>query len=144
MQKTELNEIYLDLKFDKSDLNSVWMNQATVFFKYSLKSALMEEQASKAKMELEAFESQLYESFRIEKEHNSYKWSENTISSKIKKHPEYIKKQQAFLILRRDADIYKSAMEALRHRRDMIVQASKAAIVEFEKLDNQSFQSPVK
>lgn len=141
MRKDELDEIYQDLRYDKGDLEQVWSKQAELFFKYGVKSALAEEIASKAKGELDSLEAKLYESLRIEKEHSGYKWTEATINSKIKIHPTYIEKLQQVLMLRRDADIYKSAMEAFRHRRDMVVQSSKAAILEFEQLGNTSFKT---
>lgn len=140
MRQDELDEIYKDLRYDKNDLDKAWSKQAELFFKYSLKSALAEEAASKAKSELDSLEAKLYESIRLEKEYNGYKWSEATISGKIKTNTTYITKVQQVLMLRRDADIYKSAMESFRHRRDMIVQSSKAAILEFEQLGNSSFK----
>lgn len=141
MRQEQLNKIHQDLHYDKNDLDNVWSKQAELFFEYSVKSALAEENASIAKAELEQLESKLYESFRHEKEHSGYKWSETTINSKIKIHPDYISKLKQVLMLRRDADIYKSAIEAFRHRRDMVVQSSKASILEFEQLGNASFKT---
>ncbi|EAB0133961.1 hypothetical protein D9B97_25205, partial [Salmonella enterica subsp. enterica serovar Saintpaul] len=64
------------------------------------------------------------------------------LDAKVKTNPQYLAKRQKLDDARHIADLYKHAVSAFSHRRDMIVQASKMTIVEIERLGVERFLPP--
>ncbi|EDQ2135594.1 hypothetical protein GT285_004815, partial [Salmonella enterica subsp. enterica serovar Anatum] len=73
---------------------------------------------------------------------NGIKFNESVLDAKVKTNPQYLAKRQKLDDARHIADLYKHAVSAFSHRRDMIVQASKMTIVEIERLGVERFLPP--
>lgn len=106
------------------------------------KLAHAERSVAEAKLNLEAVEAKLYDTERKNLSMNGIKFNESVLDAKVKTNPQYLSKRQKLDEARHIADIYKHAVAAFSHRRDMIVQASKMAIVELERLGSERFITP--
>ncbi|MGJ0628252.1 hypothetical protein [Xenorhabdus bovienii] len=163
-----IDQITENLKIDLSDLNSVWANQPALMMKYGAKMANAERTVSEEKRRIDGLSSTLYNIVRSERAMNGTKTSESALESmlgQIERHysseDESLNLSNTFIhnlpekvvpiaktlaAARRNYDhnkelyeIYKSAIEALRHRRDMVVQASKKSILDYEYLNAGTF-----
>ncbi|EJF6784728.1 hypothetical protein M8194_004346 [Escherichia coli] len=135
-------KIMSDLEFDRDNLEEVWRRQPRLLMKYGSKLAHAERSVAEAKLNLEAVEAKLYDTERKNLSMNGIKFNESVLDAKVKTNPQYLSKRQKLDEARHIADIYKHAVAAFSHRRDMIVQASKMAIVELERLGSERFITP--
>lgn len=135
-------KIMSDLEFDRDNLEEVWRRQPRLFMEYGSKLAHAERSVAEAKLNLEAVEAKLYDTERKNLSMNGIKFNESVLDAKVKTNPQYLSKRQKLDEARHIADIYKHAVAAFSHRRDMIVQASKMAIVELERLGSERFITP--
>lgn len=135
-------KIMSDLEFDRDNLEEVWRRQPRLLMEYGSKLAHAERSVAEAKLNLEAVEAveaKLYDTERKNLSMNGIKFNESVLDAKVKTNPQYLSKRQKLDEARHIADIYKHAVAAFSHRRDMIVQASKMAIVELERLGSERF-----
>ncbi|EDS1306457.1 hypothetical protein GQJ04_004817, partial [Salmonella enterica subsp. enterica serovar Anatum] len=84
----------------------------------------------------------IYDNERKNLSMNGIKFNESVLDAKVKTNPQYLAKRQKLDDARHIADLYKHAVSAFSHRRDMIVQASKMTIVEIERLGVERFLPP--
>lgn len=141
MSNSILDEIMKDLTFDRSDLNAVWENQPRLLMIYGAKLANAEKEMADAKRNLDLIESKLYSQIRAKISFDGARISESTIESKVKSDLNYTAARQRYDEAKYVADLYKHAVSAFNHRRDMIVQASKLAIIEIERLGTGRFMA---
>ncbi|PHM52350.1 hypothetical protein [Xenorhabdus hominickii] len=163
-----IEKIAEDLKIDLGDLNNVWTNQPILMMKYGAKMSDAERTVSEEKRRIDGLSSTLYNVVRSERSMNGTKTSESALESIISQIERHYSGEDSTLNLnntfiqnlpekvvpiartlaaaRRNYDhnkelyeIYKSAVEALRHRRDMVVQASKKVILDYEYLNAGTF-----
>lgn len=135
------SKIMADLEFDRDNLEEVWRKQPRLLMEYGSKLAQADRDVAEAKLNLEAVEAKLYDTER-KTGMNGIKFNESVLDAKVKTNPQYLSKRQKLDEARHIADIYKHAVAAFSHRRDMIVQASKMAIVELERLGSERFITP--
>ena len=143
MDKEIINQALDDIRFDTNDLDDVWRRQPELVAIYGFKMAEAERDASAAKRALEVVESRLYSGTRAEMSFDGVRLSESSIEAKVKSAPAYMSARQKYDDARYLADFYKQVSNALSHRRDMIVQASKRAIAEYERTGTERFNPPV-
>ena len=137
---TEIYEkIMTDLEFDRDNLEEVWRQQPRLLMEYGARLARAEREVADAKLSLDAIEAKIYDIERKNLSMNGIKFNESVLEAKVRTSPQYLAKRQKLDDARLIADIYKHAVTALSHRRDMIVQASKMAIVEIERLGAERF-----
>ncbi|MDW2825573.1 hypothetical protein [Klebsiella quasipneumoniae] len=91
---------------------------------------------------MESIEARLYSTTRAGLSFDGVKISESTIEAKIKSSPAYLSARQKYDDAKYLAEFYKQVVNALGHRRDMIVQASKKAISEYERTGIERFKAP--
>lgn len=106
---------------------------------YGARLARAEREVADAKLALDAIEAKIYDIERKNLSMNGIKFNESVLEAKVRTNPQYLAKRQKLDDARLIADIYKHAVTAFSHRRDMIVQASKMAIVEIERLGAERF-----
>lgn len=135
------SKIMADLEFDRDNLDEVWRKQPCLLMEYGSKLAQAERAVAEAKLNLDAIEAKLYDTERKNMSMNGIKFNESMLDAKVKTNPQYLSKRQKLDDARHIADIYKHAVVAFSHRRDMIVQASKMTIIELERLAADSFSS---
>ncbi|ECY6377262.1 TPA: hypothetical protein ACIAU9_004364 [Salmonella enterica subsp. enterica serovar Typhimurium] len=137
-------KIMADLEFDRENLEEVWRKQPRLLMEYGSKLAQAEREVADAKLSLDAIEAKIYDNERKNLSMNGIKFNESVLDAKVKTNPQYLAKRQKLDDARHIADLYKHAVSAFSHRRDMIVQASKMTIVEIERLGVERFLPPVK
>lgn len=128
-----------DLAFDRSNLDEVWSNQAILFFQYADKLTQSERRVAKAKQVMEEVEARLYNTIRADLSLSGIRPTEALIESKMKNHEKMRVAREAYDAAKSDCEKAKHALEAFRHRRDMIVQASKRELLELEKTGSSTF-----
>ncbi|STS78550.1 Uncharacterized conserved protein [Klebsiella pneumoniae] len=137
---TEIYEkIMTDLEFDRDNLEEVWRQQPRLLMEYGARLARAEREVADAKLSLDAIEAKIYDIERKSLSMNGIKFNESVLEAKVRTNPQYLAKRQKLDDARLIADIYKHAVTAFTHRRDMIVQASKMAIVEIERMGAERF-----
>ena len=163
-----IEQITKDLSTNLDNLDSVWTNHPILLIRYGAKQAEAERIVSEEKNRIEGLESTLYSLVRAARNMNGTKTSESSVEAMVKqieRHysdddigvslkttfidelPERVEVIAKTLVKARErynetkelSDIYKAAVEALKHRRDMIVQASKKAILDYEILGAGTF-----
>lgn len=135
-------KIMSDLEFDRDNLEEVWRQQPCLLMEYGSKLARAEREVADAKLSLDAIEAKIYDNERKSLSMNGIKFNESVLEAKVRTNPQYLAKRQKLDDARHIADLYKHAVAAFSHRRDMIVQASKMAIVEIERLGAERFHLP--
>lgn len=163
-----LDQIMTDLKTDLSNLDSVWITQPALIVKYAAKLAEAERVCSDEKDRVDSLNAAIYNIVRSARSMNGTKSSESAIEAMVKQIERHFSGLDPDLNLnitfiqelpekteviaralsaarrnliqsREMADLYKGALEGLRHRRDMVVQASKKAILDYEILGAGTF-----
>ncbi|SUI09838.1 Uncharacterized conserved protein [Salmonella enterica subsp. enterica] len=137
-------KVMADLEFDRENLEEVWRKQPRLLMEYGSKLAQAEREVADAKLSLDAIEAKIYDNERKNLSMNGIKFNESVLDAKVKTNPQYLAKRQKLDDARHIADLYKHAVSAFSHRRDMIVQASKMTIVEIERLGLNGSYHPVK
>ncbi|EAB5655084.1 hypothetical protein ABT929_004270 [Salmonella enterica subsp. enterica serovar Uganda] len=135
-------KVMADLEFDRENLEEVWRKQPRLLMEYGSKLAQAEREVADAKLSLDAIEAKIYDNERKNLSMNGIKFNESVLDAKVKTNPQYLAKRQKLDDARHIADLYKHAVSAFSHRRDMIVQASKMTIVEIERLGVERFLPP--
>lgn len=144
MNTFDIQQVMRDLEFDKSDLDSAWSEHAKLVMQYGHKLAEAEKSAATAKRKFDILEAQLYREARSSLSFDGVRVNESMIESEVKRNPSYNTSRSLYEALRAEADNYKAAVVSFSHRRDMLVQASKSAIIEMEKLGDGRFSAPLK
>ncbi|HBS6948996.1 TPA: hypothetical protein MAO16_004768 [Klebsiella pneumoniae] len=142
MDKAIIKEVMDDIRLDTHDLDAVWRRQPELVAIYGFKQVEAESAANAAKRDLESIEARLYSTTRAGLSFDGVKISESTIEAKIKSAPAYLSARQKYDDAKYLAEFYKQVVNALGHRRDMIVQASKKAISEYERTGVERFNVP--
>lgn len=135
-------KVMADLEFDRENLEEVWRKQPRLLMEYGSKLAQAEREVADAKLSLDAIEAKIYDNERKNLSMNGIKFNESVLDAKVKTNPQYLAKRQKLDDARHIADLYKHAVSAFSHRRDMIVQTSKMTIVEIERLGVERFLPP--
>lgn len=139
--RPDIERIYEDLSFDRGNLDTVWENQPKLLMRYGVELARAERKLADAKRELDATEAGVYDATRKNLVMNGVKFTETSLEARVRNTVQYQAKRQAFDLAQEDATVYRIAVDALRHRRDMIVQASKFALAELEHIGSGSFNN---
>lgn len=142
MDKAIIDQVMSDIRFDTNDLDTVWRLQPELVASYGFKQVEAERDANSAKRSLESIESRLYTTTRAEMSFDGVRLSESSIESKVKSSTAYMAARQKYDDAKYLAEFYKQVLNALGHRRDMIVQASKKAITEYERTGAERFHAP--
>ncbi|KLU17193.1 MULTISPECIES: hypothetical protein [Xenorhabdus] len=164
IKETIIDQIEQDLKTDLNDLDAVWTTQPLLMMKYAAKQAGAERICLEEKQRIEGLEAAIYNVVRSVRSMNGTKSSESAIDAMVSQIERHYSGEETELNLNTSfieelpekviaiahalasarhnynhnkelADLFKAAIEAFRHRRDMIVQASKKATLDYEYLN---------
>jgi hypothetical protein len=119
-----------DVGFSDVDLDSAWMDQSAKAASYGVMSARAEHQEAAAKNHLAIVEADIAHELREHYASEGVKITEKRLEQEIIRDSRY---QAAFKVwndAKLIAGLGKTAIEALKQRRDMVVQASKKAAEE--------------
>ncbi|WP_339118902.1 hypothetical protein [Halomonas sp. BMC6] len=114
-----------DVSFNATDLDAMWSTQAGLYVRYGVISARADHQAAAFKNRLSIIEAELGKAAREELPKTGVKVTEGTVKEFVASHPRMLKAHDDFNKATLISNLAKTALEALRQRRDMIVQASK-------------------
>ncbi|MET2951256.1 hypothetical protein ABXV18_24550 [Vibrio owensii] len=112
-----------DITFSDHDLDDAMAKQASLYSYYASQAAKAQLQADRAKHDMEIVEAKLYHEVR--NKHKGEKVTESFITKGVMIDKRYRASVKRYNDARMIADMAKQATEALRHRRDMLVQVSK-------------------
>ncbi len=118
----DAKELKRDLAYSTNDLTSAMMQQASMFSHYGILAAEAARQTDVVKMLLENTEAAVSKIIRDEIANAGDKVTEPAVAARIARHPRVVAMKKAVNEAKRVESIGKTAVEAFRHRRDMLVQ----------------------
>ncbi|KJZ17359.1 hypothetical protein TW86_03615 [Halomonas sp. S2151] len=121
----DAQQLAKDVAFNADDLDAMWSSQAGLYVRYGVIAARAEHQASAFKNRLGIIEAELGKEAREEIPKLGQKVTEGTVKEYVGSHARMIKAHEDYNKAVLINNLAKTALEALRQRRDMIVQASK-------------------
>ena len=115
-------QLKIDLTFSANDLTSAMMQQASMFSHYGVLAAQASRQTDVVELLLENTEAAVYKILRDQAVVAGEKVTEAQLEKVIQRHPRVIAMKKSLNEARRVEATCKTAVEAFRHRRDMLVQ----------------------
>lgn len=115
-------ELKRDLTFSNNDLTSAMMQQASMFSHYGVLASKASRQVDVVKLVLENTEAAVYKMLRDKAAADGEKVTESLLEKTIARHPRVIAMKKSLNEAKRIESTAKIAVEAFRHRRDMLVQ----------------------
>lgn len=116
------SQLKQDLSYSSNDLTSAMMDQASLFAHYGVLLSQASAQVDKLKMLLEAAESRIYRQIRDAADLASEKTTEAQIKAGVAGHGRILEIKKALNEAKQIESLAKTAVEAFRHRRDMLIQ----------------------
>ena len=120
-------QLQKDLAFSEVDLSSAFMQQAGLFAHYAMFSAKASKQVDDLKMMAEITTAQNYRKVREELEAAEEKITDKRLEQELAVCKAVLEARKAVNEAKMIADLAKSALEAFKQRRDMLVQSGVAA-----------------
>lgn len=111
-----------DTRINPNDLDTAMLTQAGLFAHYAVVAAKTQERAENLKLKREVLESKIDQEIRDRAATDGTKLTEKMIEAEIHRDVRWVQVQKSLNAVRAEADLAKSALEALRHKRDMMVQ----------------------
>jgi hypothetical protein len=118
----EAGQLKVDLAFSNNDLTSAMMQQASLFSHYGILASKAARQVDIAKLLLENTEAAVYKLLRDKAANDGEKVTEVQLEKMIARHPRVNSMKKSLNEAKRIEASAKVAVEAFRHRRDMLVQ----------------------
>lgn len=118
----EPQDLKRDVAFSTNDLTSAMMSQASMFSHYGVLAANASRQVDTVKLLLENTEAAVYKMLRDQAATNGEKVTEAQLEKLVTRHPRVIAMKKSLNEAKRVEANAKIAVEAFRHRRDMLVQ----------------------
>jgi len=121
-QLVDADQLKRDMTFSPTDLTSAMMEQASLFAHYGILAAKASRQVDDVKMLLENVEAKVYRKVRDEAASTGVKLTEAQVEKQVVTHEHVISFRKALNEAKQIEAVAKTAVEAFRHRRDMLVQ----------------------
>jgi hypothetical protein len=121
-----------DVAFSDVDLDSAMMNQASLYVHYGQAAAQAQFQMDQAENRLEITRAKVGAMIRDEAAAGTKKLTEALIAERITTHDDVVRAQKEFNLARHIYELARHACEALKQRRDMLVQVGKRQLEEQE------------
>lgn len=121
-QLVDPDQLKRDMTFSPTDLTNAMMEQASLFAHYGVLAAKASRQVDDVKMLLENVEAKVYRKVRDEAATEGVKLTEAQVEKQVVTHEQVIAFRKALNEAKQIEAIAKTAVEAFRHRRDMLVQ----------------------
>lgn len=119
----ETGKLKSDLSYSLTDLSSAMMEQASLFAHYGVQLALASRQVDTLKLLVETAESAVYRREREEALNAGTKLTEVQLEKLVSRHSKVIDMKKALIEAKQIESIAKTAVEAFKQRRDMLVQS---------------------
>jgi hypothetical protein len=118
---TVLLDFKTDIQINATDLNTEFVQQASLFGHYGMAAVTAESRLLAAKLRAETVEAQLFSEYRVSLATESNpKPTEKLINAAVVKDPRYQKARTDLVAASERAGFAKTAKEAFAHRRDML------------------------
>lgn len=121
----DAKQLKADVSFDATNLDDMWASQAALYVRYGVIAARADHQAATFKNRLGVIEAELGKEAREELPKMGQKVTEGTVKEYVASHDRMVQANDSYNKAVLIQNLAKTALEALRQRRDMIVQASK-------------------
>lgn len=118
----DVKQLQTDLAFSDADLESAMMLQASLFAHYGVIAAKASQQVDQAKMNMDIVEARLDKAIRDRAAVDGEKTTEKGITQEISRKSAFVEAQKTVSDAKMVDSLARSAMEAFRHKRDMLVQ----------------------
>lgn len=118
----DASQLKSDLAYSNNNLSDAMMRQSSLFSHYGVALAEASRQTDVVKMLLENTEAAVYQMIRNKKAAASEKVTEAQLEKLVARHPRVIAMKKSLAEAKRVEAITKTAVEAFRHRRDMLIQ----------------------
>lgn len=115
-------ELKEDISFSPNNLDDAMMNQASLLVHYGILSAKASLQVDKLKMYLQTMEAKVYREVKDKLTDKGEKITENQLNAAIATDSRIIVAKKALNEAKQIESVAKTAVEAFRHRRDMLIQ----------------------
>lgn len=115
-------ELRRDLAYSTADLSSAMQDQAAMFADYGVRAAKASMQVDKMKLLLDNTEAEISRRERDAKTLKGEKVTEPQLAAIVTRHPRVVAAKRALNEAKQIESVAKTAVEAFRHRRDMLVQ----------------------
>lgn len=132
----DADQLKRDISFNLLDLSNAMMEQASLFVYYGSLAADAEKQVSAVKLMLETTEAAIYQAVRSNKIANDERFTEALLENEVSRHPRVISIKKSLADARRVESTCKTAVEAFRHRKDMLIQQG---LITREEMKGQTF-----
>lgn len=116
-----------DLQIYESDLQKEFMEQPGKYAFYAQQAATANSKMLTSKMRMEVVEAELYKKIKDELVDAGAKPTEKMISSEMLVRDEWKSAQKSYIKAQEAYKIAKAAMDAMEHRRDMLIQLGSSA-----------------
>lgn len=111
-----------EIAVSENNLDTAMMQQAGLFAWHAAEAARAEAQHARVKLRFEVVEAKLYDRHRKALALTGEKVTEKMVENAVKLDPEYLQAKNLVIEAEMLSGFNKAAVEALRHRKDMIVQ----------------------
>ncbi|AMB48370.1 hypothetical protein [Methylobacterium sp. AMS5] len=115
-------ELKRDIRFSPSDLTSGMVEQSSLFVHYGIQASLASKQVDDLKLLLENQEARAGREIRDRLTNLGEKFTEASIAGRVARERQVIVTKRALNEAKQVENVAKAALEAFRHRRDMLVQ----------------------
>lgn len=116
------DQLKKDIRFSPSDLTSGMVDQASLFIHYGIQAALSSKQVDDLKILLENQEARYGRELRDRLTNLGEKFTEASIAGRVARLQQIRVTKRAVNEAKQIENVAKAALEAFRHRRDMLVQ----------------------
>lgn len=124
------SQLAKDTSFDLASINDAYLTQAGLYAYYAEQAMNAQKQADRVKLSLEVLEAKLDRKFRDAAVADGKKITEKQIENQIRLTTDWVRASARYSEARAIAVLAREALEALKQRRDMLIQAGKAQLEE--------------
>ncbi|TXM96261.1 hypothetical protein FV222_18645 [Methylobacterium sp. WL103] len=118
----DATQLKADIRFSPSDLTNGMVEQAALFVHYGIQASLSSKQVDDLKILLENQEARIGRELRDRLTNLGEKFTEASIAGRVARDRQIIVTKRAVNEAKQVENVAKAALEAFRHRRDMLVQ----------------------
>lgn len=116
------DKLVSDAVLEGANINDTFITQSGLMAYYGMLAARAAGQAARFKLRRDAVKAKVASAFRTAAADGNGKMTENALSEKVEKDPRVLEILEAYALAIQVEAETKAAVEALRHRKDMIVQ----------------------
>lgn len=114
-------QLMADVAINPNDLDSAYIEQASLFAFYAEQSRLASKKMDNFKLRIDAVEAELDKQFRDEAVGSGSKVTEKAIEQAIGRDPKYVKAVMSYNDAKATAQMLRDVLDAFKNRKDMLI-----------------------